>query len=235
MQLMQKVIVVLLLGACGSATERNTDAAVDVQPDVHVPDADAGTPDADASPDLNFGDLTHLEELTEEADFEQLEGKIGNSEILGIRYWQSVDGKQAPAPLDGECTFQNTKRFAYHYPFLNHFPELSSITFDDYTKMIMGAERVWWAGILRRYPTVSHPRHGQQGVIIYQIWQDTDERLSVTQLAEADRRFKKCMAFASTRLVLVPEAPQVAHFRQLQAELEKEAVDLIFPSSLPDG
>jgi uncharacterized protein with NAD-binding domain and iron-sulfur cluster len=191
------------------------------------------TPDADASPDVNHGDLTHLGELTEEAAFEQLEGKIGSSEILGIRYWQSVDGQQAPAPLDAGCIFQNTKRFPYHYPFLSHFPELSAITFDDYTKMIMGIERVWWAGILRRYATVAHPRHGQQGVIAYQIWQDTDERLSVAQLVEVDRRFKKCIAYASDRLVLVPEAPQVEHFQELQADLEQQEVDLLFPSSLP--
>ena len=193
------------------------------QPDATIPDA--------AVPDSPAEDPTHLEQLNTPQDFQKLRGAYDN-----IKYLLSVDGRQAPAPLDAECIFQDTERFPSHLVFLHHFEHLSHLTLDDYTDMVLGDKRVWWGGGLLNRPTMVHPRTGMPGVIAYQIYQDdmASENLTVEQFVEVDKRLKGCMPYATQMLALLAVGnAQRAQVKQLEPLLNAQQVDVVYPNQLP--
>ena len=178
-------------------------------------------------PDLDLSGPTHLPRLESSADFLLLKGPKGD-----LKHLMRVDGRTPPAPLDGECAFQNTRRFPYHINFLHYFPEFATVDVEQYLDMVLrNATRVWWGGIVLDAPAVVHPKTGIPGVMVYTVYQDggSAEALTVEQLVEVDQRIKGCVPYTSQSMVLVPSDPeQMTHLKTIEAQLAAQGVYVVY-------
>ena len=193
--------------------------------------ADSG---ADASQGLDSGGggaPDYLEALASHEDYLRMQGDAGT-----IKYLLRVDGREPLAPLVADCTFQNTRRFPYHLPFMRGFSELASLDLDTYVSLVMHQQtRVWWAGGLAEWRGSVHPLSGVQGVISYTVYvaAGSAEMLTVDQALEIHLRLESCMPYATQQLAMLPETPeQASHLRGLSDELSALGVALIFPEDL---
>jgi pyruvate,water dikinase len=175
-----------------------------------------------------------LARLETQADYERVQGEGGE-----LKFFAAIDGKAAPAPLDGPCAFPNTERYPFHLDFLRSLPQLSSLDYDGYRALAtMRESRVLWAGSLKYLPGATHPRTGAQGVLAYFLFTEPGaaETPTTDQLAALDGRLKACAPFARDLLVLVgADAEQAALFAQQGPALAGRGVDLVDYRTLKPG
>ena len=178
-------------------------------------------PGSDAGPDDPMPDPRFATRLESPAAYARLAG-----EQWAVKYLARLDGRQAPAPIDRPCTFQDTNQFALHIHFLRSFPELSTLDFDAYLALAThNATRVVWSGELRLFAGAHHPRTGQPGVLGYFVYAEGGDPLNIEQLAEIDGRLKDCAPYARDMLVLVGGTQdQAAAFRAQAARLSERGV-----------
>lgn len=160
-------------------------------------------------PDPRFATLLH-----DASDFGRLQG-----EQWSVKYLLRVDGRTPPEPLDQACTFQNTAQFPLHVQFLKTFAGFETLDFQAYLALVMKPDsRVLWAGELRPFAGVRHPRTGRTGVMGVFVYADGDQPLEAEELVEVYRRIEGCVPYARDSLVLVgADTVQAARFRE-QAE-----------------
>lgn len=201
-------------------------------PDTGAPDAgadaglepDAGGEDA-GSTDAEPGFATSLPDLE---SLRALEGERGS-----VKYLAPAPGAPIREPLREACYFQDTERWPFHLQFLQSFPELADLTFEEYVDLVLRpATRVWWGGALQLYPQALHPISGQAGVIIFTVYDDTGG-LTPDHVVEVDGILDACMPFARDALAFFPEDPaQNAMARNARTELEGRDVAVVFAEDL---
>ena len=75
-------------------------------------------------------------------DYAMLQG-----EEAVLKFLLRVDGRQPPAPLAGECVFQNTALFPWHIQFLLSFEQLAYLDTSSYLELVLRrSSRVWLGG-----------------------------------------------------------------------------------------
>lgn len=194
---------------------------------------DAGPPDAAPTADGAVEEVLYLVRLESADDYAQMQ-----AQDTKIKYLNRVDGRAPPAPLDGDCQFQNTRVFPLHLQFIRRFEELGYIDSATYTELVLLEEtRVWWGGALQRWPATPHPISNQPGIITYTIYQQNtaDQNLTVAHIVEADQRMKGCAPFAQDVLVfLAAGAAQEAHALTIRDELAGQGVAVLLPGELID-
>ena len=208
-------------GGGGGGGDAGVDSGVDASPEGGV----------DASSD-GGGNARFLERLESSADFARLAG-----EGWSVKYLAQVAGRNAPAPLDRLCVFQNTATYPLHLAFLRSFAELAQLDWDSYLALTTRrASRVFWAGELQLLPGAQHPRTGQRGVVAAFVYADPSERLTLEQLVEIHARLTGCAPFARDMLVFVGADPtQVAGFSEQAEALRARGIDVADPATLRPG
>jgi pyruvate, water dikinase len=207
----------LALGCGESAAPSPADAA---------PAGDAGAPDDGGTADPS---LRSLEHLASPADFLRLAG-----EEWAVKYLGAVAGQTVPDGLNHPCVFQNTATFPLHLGFLKTFAEYRDLDFQSYLALTQkNAGRKLWAGELKLLAGAAHPRTGGRGVLVYFVYADGGDPLSVDQLAEVDARLKGCVPYARDLLVLVGmDGDQERGFADKQTALRARGVDFALHEQL---
>jgi pyruvate, water dikinase len=223
MRLVAALSVVLSLGtaACGDRDPSATDAGPD------APAADGGA-DADAGEAPGY-----LTSLASTADLALLTLAATGGEV---KYLAPVSGR-APVPgLPAACYFQNMNRYSWHLLFLRSFPELADLAHDGYLALVLRKpSRRLWAGAVKPWPTVLHPRTGAPGVMAYSIYGE-DDSVDGDAVREVDAALRACITFAPGLLVFVPETPQQAAMLMAErAALAADGVASLFPQDLVPG
>jgi len=188
---------------------------------------DAPREEQAAPPDPRFATL-----LQTASDFGRLQG-----EQWAVKYLSRVDGRTPPEPLDQACTFQNTAQFPLHMEFLRTFPGLETLDFQAYLSLVMKRDsRVFWAGELRPFSGVRHPRTGRTGVMGMFVYADGHEPLEADEIVELYRRMEGCIPYARDSLVLVgADTEQAARFSEQAEGLAQVGISVADHADLAPG
>jgi pyruvate,water dikinase len=193
---------------------------------------DASSPAPRAPVEEPPADERFATRLATAADFARLQG-----EQWAVKYVARVDGREPPAPLDRPCTFQNTALYPLHVAFLRTFEGLETLDFETYLGMVeKRASRVLWAGELRSFSGVRHPRTGTPGVMGLFVYGSAAEPLETAEVVQVYRRIAGCAPYARESLVLVgADTEQAQRFREQAEELAAWGIAVLEHAALaPD-
>lgn len=223
------IVAALLLASCGGGNagdagaldaaglDAGPDAGLDAAPDAAV--LDASGDDAGVAPD-------YLTTLRSEEDYAAL------SLAQGVKYLLRVEGAPPRAPLLERCYFQNTKRWEFHIEFLHSFPELATLTSQDYQALVLRpATRIWWGGgtiVLRQ----RHPISGAPASLAYQIYAENGAVVGLREadIVEVDALLRACIPYAADRLAFFPGDPfQESFARSIAASLAQRGIAVLLP------
>lgn len=199
------LVAVMLCAACAGSTTSTTTGGDAAQPELDAGMPDAAMPEADAGSTVDAGPA-YLAAITSEADFESLQGMMGE-----VKFLARVAGVTPQAPLvDEECLFQDTVQFPYHLQFLRTFPGHETMTNSEYIALVLRAStRVWWGGGVQHSRNRVHPLSMRHEVIAYTIYADNagGAGLREQDIRDVDGILKRCMGYATDILAFQPGDP----------------------------
>jgi len=135
--------------------------------------------------------------------------------------------------------FQNTERFPWHIQFLQSFPELSDLSLEAYTDLVLAdGARVWWGGALQPWPSVRHPISGEFGIYSFLIYGDPQGEATVTvdQIGEVYETLRSCAPALAELLVFVPgDIRQQDMVRRNEDAIRDAGLPFLMPNQLADG
>ena len=189
-----------LLWACGGSSDLPDGGAA----------ADAVARDAEPG-DLGRTDGSttapnYLTVLSTPEDYRRMEAPTTD-----LKYLLRVNGRPLKAPLVEPCYFQNTARYPYHIVFLQTFPELAQLSFNEYMDLVLRRPtRVWWGGGLTRLDpqTIGYALYAENGAVV---------GINEADVVEVDGLLKGCIPWATTALGFLPGDPFQQQFARTHA------------------
>lgn len=120
-----------------------------------------------------------------------------------LKYLAPVDGRPAVPPLTAACYFQDMNLTPWHLQFLQSFPQLAALDYDEYLNLVMrGGSRRLWAGTLKPWPDALHPLTRAPGVLSYEIYGEPGS-VDAAAIREVDAALKSCVPYARQQLAFV--------------------------------
>ncbi|MFO0727900.1 MAG: hypothetical protein U1E65_29240 [Myxococcota bacterium] len=197
--------------ACGGSSG-GTDGGVDAGSTDAAEGRDAGQTDGSTTAP------SWLTELRTADDYHRLAAP----QTSDLKYLLTVDGRPIRPPITAPCLFQNTAAYPYHVVFLHQFTETSTLSFDDYSSLVLRRPtRVWWGGGLTILDanTIAYAIYAENGATVGLVEDD---------VAEVDRKLKGCAPWADALLGFLPQDPFQEQFaRAHQASLLGRGVRVI--------
>ena len=139
-----------------------------------------------------------------------------------LKYLLTVEGRPIRPPVTEPCLFQNTARYPYHVVFLHTFVETSTLSFEDYSALVLRRPtRAWWGGGLTILDA---------STLAYAIYAENGATAGIMDddVVEVDAKLKACVLWAAAQLGFLPQDPFQEQFaRTHRAALEQRGVKVI--------